>query len=274
MVSSQPGASRSSTLWHLFALLAVSSVYESLFLHHGLNRLDEGWPLYAAMQLHAGGSLYRDVLWVFPPGHVWMAWLGFALEPPGIVPTRILYAAFNVALCAAMYLLGRRIMPAPFALLGCVLLAVAAPRGHLGHLLFGYRYLVFSVLALLAFSQRLRSGDARWLLGSGLCAGAAVVFRLTPAFAVSCAVALAVVAASRDWRCWLKDWAWYALGVLAVLAPVMSWFGHGVGLDVLWLEVVERPLAMLQAQPWPALCFPDFDSRRAIRRCFLGLLQP
>ena len=31
--------------------------------------------------------------------------------------------------------------------------ALAAPHSHLGHLLFGYRYLVFSVLALLALAR-------------------------------------------------------------------------------------------------------------------------
>ena len=43
-------------------------------------------------------------------------------------------------------------MPPGFALLGALLLAVAAPSSHQGHLLFGYRYLVFSALALLAFA--------------------------------------------------------------------------------------------------------------------------
>ena len=45
------------TLWtHLLVLFAVSAGYESLFIHHGIAWLfDEGWPLYAAAQLQAGG---------------------------------------------------------------------------------------------------------------------------------------------------------------------------------------------------------------------------
>jgi len=203
-------------------ILGVSIGYEWAFLHHGLNVYDEGWPLYAAMRLHSGGVLYRDVFFVFPPGHVLAAWVGYGLDPPGIVVTRSFYAAFNVALCVGFYFLGRRFLPASFALLGALLLAVAAPGSHLWQYHFGYRYLVFSVLALLAFAERLRTGDARWLLASGMCAGVALCFRLTPAFAVSAAAGVGVVLADRDWRRWLRDWGWYALGLAAVAGPVVA----------------------------------------------------
>ena len=65
---------RDPLVWHLLLVLAVSAAYESLFLHHGLNVIDEGWPLYAAMRLHDGGTLYQDVFFVFPPGHALPAW--------------------------------------------------------------------------------------------------------------------------------------------------------------------------------------------------------
>ena len=96
--------------WHLLVLVAVSVAYESLFIHHGIAWLfDEGWPLYAAMRLHAGGVLYADVFFPFPPGHLLPAWLAYALDPPGIILARIFYAGFNVVLCVAMYFLGRRV---------------------------------------------------------------------------------------------------------------------------------------------------------------------
>ena len=79
------------------------------------------------MQMHAGGTLYQDVFWVFPPGHVLPAWIGAWLDPPGIEITRGIYGAFSTALVIAMYALGRRLMPPAFALLGALLLAVAAP---------------------------------------------------------------------------------------------------------------------------------------------------
>ena len=72
--------------------------------------------------------------------------------------------------------------------------AVAAPRGHAYHVLFGYRYLVFSMLALLAFDQRLRGGSPRWMMGAGALTGLAFVFRQDPPFAASCGVAAGLLA--------------------------------------------------------------------------------
>jgi len=265
--------SRDPLWWHFPLILAVSIGYESAFIHHGLNVFDEGWALYGAMRLHAGGVLYRDVFSAFPPGHMLCAWIGYGLDPPGIVLTRTLYAAFNVALCVGFYFLGRRFLPAPFALLGALLLALAAPRAHLAHYHFGYRYLVFSVLALLAFAERLRTGDSRWMLAGGAFAGVALCFRLTPAFAVSAAMGVGVVLADRDWRRWLRDWGWSALGLTAVAAPVVAWSAHGVGLETLWREVVVRPVAMtdLQSMEIPEMILPESWTRRKISKLFTAV---
>jgi hypothetical protein len=265
---------RRATLWHILLIVAVSGAYESLFLQHGIAWLfDEGWPLYAAMRLHSGGVLYSDTFFLFPPGHLLPAWIAYALDPPGIILARILYAMFNVALCASIYLLGRKLMEPRFALLGALLVAVAAPRSHLAHLLFGYRYLVFSVLALLAFSERLRTGVARWMWVSGVFTGVALYFRLTPAFAVGAGIGIAVMSANRSWRRWLSDWGVYTLGVLTILAPVLGWFASGVGLEALWDQAVLRilPLQSMQSKPIPALALPTSWDRELVYRWFVSL---
>ena len=76
-VAKQAPASVAPVWWALAIVVVVSCLYESRFIHYGLNRIDESWQLYAAMRLQAGGVLYDDVLWVFPPGHVWAAWLAW-----------------------------------------------------------------------------------------------------------------------------------------------------------------------------------------------------
>ena len=115
------------------------------------------------MRLHQGDALYREVFWVFPPGHLLPAWIAVAIDPPGIIATRMIYAAFTVALCLSLYSLGRRFMPERYALFGSLLLAVAAPVTHYDHQVFGYRYLVFSVITLLFFDQRLRTRKHIWM---------------------------------------------------------------------------------------------------------------
>ena len=116
---------RAALWWHVLLIVAASAGYEALFLDRSNGELfDEGWPLYAAMRLQAGGVLYRDVFFLFPPGHVLPAWLAYWLDPPGVVLARGIYAAFNVALCAALYFLAGRIMPARYALFSALLVAV------------------------------------------------------------------------------------------------------------------------------------------------------
>ncbi len=278
-----PAASplRSPIWWHVVALVSIAAAYQSLFIHHGIAWLfDEGWPLYAAKRLHEGGVLYADTFFPFPPGHLLMAWIAYAVDPPGIILARELYAAFEIALCASLYFLGRRLTTPSFAFLGALLVAVAAPRSHLAHLLFGYRYLVFSVLVLLLFSLRLSCGEDerrradRLLLAAGVLAGLALYFRLTPAFAVSCGLGVAILAASRDWRVWLRDAVAYGLGLSLVVAPVLLWFAFSVGLDALWREVVTRIIALQSAQSLPSPVFsmlPESADRAVVYRWWVAL---
>jgi hypothetical protein len=259
---------------HWLVVAGVSIAFESLFVHHGIAWLfDEGWPLYAAMRLHQGGTLYADTFFLFPPGHVWPAWIAYALDPPGVVLARIFYSVFNVAACLALYGLGRRLMPARFALLAALLLAVAAPRSHLAHLLFGYRYTVFALLGLLAFGARLRGGGRGWMFAAGLWTGVALVFRLTPAFAVACGIGVATLCAQRDWRESLRDLGAFAAGTLAAAAPVLVYFAAGVGLDALWDSAVVRilPLQSAQSKPVPELFAPAWGDREGVSQLFVAL---
>ena len=107
--------SKSKTRLHLLFIVGLSCLYESLFVAYGVNPLDDSWPIYAIWNLDNGGTLFEDVLWVFPPGHLLGAWLGVVLDPPGLTISRAFYAGFNVALVFAFYALGRHFMSATFA---------------------------------------------------------------------------------------------------------------------------------------------------------------
>jgi hypothetical protein len=267
--ASAASAKKGLLVLHIAILLAASISFESLFIDRGLNLMDEGWPLHAAMEMHDGKTLYDEVFWVFPPGHVLPAWIAYALDPPGIMLARSIYAAFSVALCIALYFVARRFMPADFALLAGLMVAVAAPNSHASQLLFGYRYLVWSVLALLFFHRRLVSKDPIWLLGAGVFTAIALFFRLTPAAAVGVAIGVGCMAADRDWRRWLRDWLWYAAGIALVALPLLSYFAHGIGLEKLWIEMFVRPVEMtdLQSTPVPDLSFPG-SSRDSLTIAF------
>lgn len=234
--------------------------------------MDEGWPLHAAMELDAGKTLYDEVFWVFPPGHLLPARIAYALDPPGLTLARTFYAAFAVALCLGLYFLARKLMPPDFAFLAAAMVAISAPQSHVEHHLFGYRYLVWSIVALLFFHQRLRFDNARWMFPAGLATGVALLFRLTPAFSVSVGIGVGILAASRDWRCWLRDACWYGAGLVVAVLPLLLWFQHSVGVEKLWLEVVVRPVEMTRAQslPLPELFMPEW-TRPSIVVAFVTL---
>jgi len=262
------------TAWHFATVLAVSTAYEALFVYYGLNLLDEAWPLRVAWQLGEGHQLYRDAFWVFPPGHLLPAWIAYRLAPPGVVLARAFYAVFSVLLSAGIYWLARHLMPARFALLTAVCVALAAPNTHLMHAVFGYRYMIFSVLALIAFARRIESDESRWLLCAGLLLGVGALFRLEAPFAAGVGIGVAVAALTPDWRRWWVDWAWLATGILAVLVPLLVWAQTTIGVDVLFREIVTRPATMLLLQ---SLEFPRFDAplgwrdRVGIRELFVAL---
>ena len=255
-------------------MVGVAAWFESLFLYFNVNWLDESWPLYAAMRLEAGGTLYQDVFFIFPPGHLLAGWIGWTLAPPGLVVARIVYSVFNLVLVAALYVLGRRIMPGPYAVIGALLVGVATANSHLEHLLFGYRYLVWAVLALLCFARRLDTGKSRWMGLAGVFVGIALCFRISPALAATGALGVATLAASRSPRRWLADGLALGLGVLLAVAPAAVWLGSAVGLDVVWREVFVRPLVMtdLQSLPVPALALPEEWTRDGVHDAFIALL--
>lgn len=254
----------------LLVVLLLSIGWESLFLTRGSNVTDEGWPLYAAMQLEAGRTLYEDVLWVFPPGHLLSAYVAHAVAPPGVFGARLGYAIFTVALVGALYVLGCRLVGPGWALLAASLVAVAAPRTHMMQVIFGYRYMVLAILALLAFDRRVRTGDRRWLVVAGSVAGVTLYFRVDTAFAACAAIGIATIALDSDPKRWAREVGLLLAGFTATVVPLMAWAGVGVGLATYWREVLVHPVAMLQPLPLPPLEWPESINRGAIARFWVA----
>jgi hypothetical protein len=255
---------RDSTRWHIPGLIVLSTFWESLFLFKGSNLLDEGWALYTGMQLAMGRQLYADISWVFPPGHALPAWLGYLLDPAGVLIPRLIYAFFAVILVVALYQLGRKVMPAHYALLGAAILAIAAPRSHMMHLLYGYRYMVLAVWVLMLYSSYLETGRLKQMFLAGMVGGVCLYFRVTPALAVSLAIAIAVLTHPGGPRAWFPAWLLYAAGLLLVIVPVLIYFATTVGLARVFDEVILHPMGMLQPLPVPLMFWPDWSSRESI----------
>jgi hypothetical protein len=236
---------------HLALIALLGAVYELQFLYEPVNPVDEGWPLYAASRLIEGGVLYDDTFFVFPPGHLLSAWVARSIDPPGFVAARCIYGFFNVAVALSLYLLGRRLMAPHLALLAALMVVFAGPSVHSLHNLFGFRYLVWAILALLAFGRHLDSDERCWLFVAGAAAGVAVAFRLTPGFAALASIGLGCLVSRRAALGRLADLAAFAVGFAVVILPVLAWATSGVELATIWREVVVRPVVMTERQSLP-----------------------
>jgi len=264
--------SRAAPRWHLPLLVAASVVFESLFVYHGVNIVDEGWTLYAARRWLEGAPLYRDVFFVFPPGHMLPSVLALWLDPPGLVVTRVIYALFATAAVVLVYRLGCRVMPPGYAFFGALMLAIGAPRSHLAHHVFGYRYIAFSLLALLCFARRLDRGDRRWLFAAGVATGAGFCFRLD-ALAAAAAIGVGSLLTARTLRDAVRDGLAFAAGAALVIVPVALALVATSGADAVWREVFVRPVAMTRDQslPIPSLALPEHWEQPLVGRWFAAV---
>lgn len=264
--------SRRAPRWHLPVLIAASVLFESLFVYHGVNVVDEGWTLYTAKRWLEGAPLYSDVFLVFPPGHMLAAVLGLLLDPPGLVVSRFVYAGFAIAAVALSYRLGCRVMPPGYAFFAALMLAIGAPRSHLAHHVFGYRYIAFSLLALLCDARRLDGGDRRWLFAAGLATGAGFCFRLD-ALAAAAAIGVGSLLTARSLRDAVRDGLAFAAGAALVILPVALALFASSGADAVWREVFVRPLAMTREQSLaiPSLELPEPWEQPGIGRWFAAV---
>jgi hypothetical protein len=109
------------------------------------------------------------------------------------------------------------------------------------------------------------------MLAAGAATGVALVFRLTPAFAVACGIGVGILCAEPSPRRWLRDASWYAAGGGLVVLPMTAWLAADVGLGTLWSEIVLRilPLQSAQSLPIPEAPFPTAWDRRQIYEWFV-----
>lgn len=264
--------SQAAPRWHVPVLVLACSVYESLFIYHGVNIVDEGWPLYAAKRWLEGAPLYSDAFFVFPPGHLLPAAAGLLLDPPGLVVSRSIYAFFQISAAIGIYLFGRRLMPPGFALFGALLIGLGAPRSHLAHHVFGYRYMVFSLISMLLFAWRLEGGKRSLLFWAGLACGVGFCVRLD-SLAAAAAIGVGVLVTSRSWREALEDGLLFSAGAALAIVPVAIAVVLEAGAESAWLEIFVRPVEMtrLQNLPMPTLSPPEEWVQPQISRWFAAI---
>jgi len=264
----------------LGVLLSIGAAYQLPLLFEGVGLIDEGHLANAALRVHRGEVLYRDVYSVYPPGSFYVVAGLFDVFTPSLIVIRAFHIALTLALATAVYGLARRLMEAPGALLAGLLVVATGWEAILERCHYGYLYGVFpiSALWLLAVLDE-REGTKRHRLGLlavGALAGVTLAFRLVPFLALACAVPAFLLARGQPFRATLERLGWIIAGGLGVLAPIAAGFalasaGAALAEAVFWTSI-EQYLGGGQFNlPFPALqFFPSEGSPTGFHRLFMN----
>lgn len=169
----------------LFALLLIP-------LRSFVQIYDEGFALLNGERVLRGEIPYLDFWTVYPPGQSYALSAVFSLFGPSLAAARLYDTLVRFSLVVGLFLIGRRIAPAPAAAACAALVALL-----LGTTSF-YCYAVFPALSLAAFAllaqmQYMATGRRRWLAASGVLTGAVALFRADVGVYTGAAVTLGLI---------------------------------------------------------------------------------
>lgn len=217
--------------------LILALAWFSLSLDLGLDLRDEGHILNQSVRTARGELPHRDFVDVYAPGVFAATGLALRLGGGEIVATRWLMAFMKALAVAASFLLARRVVSQPFAVLAA-LVAIAYWGRPVWNLNAPYASLYTLPLCLVAAWLALRAVEdarPRTALASGVVAGLAVLFKHTLGLLFAGGLGLALLAAGmladapgnrpgRDRALSVSVWGAAALALLAPLAalPALS----------------------------------------------------
>ena len=164
------------------AVFALTFAYFALFVRYGLNVDDEGTLLAEFHRTYLGQLPYRDFhIGYTPLGHYFQAFL-FSLFGVSVEPLRWALAVSNGLVAALLFAVGRRIVPAAFALLPSLVYCAIIPFYPGEFASFNVPYpawygVLFGVAGFWMLLRALESGGLRWFAASGLTAGLAFSFK-------------------------------------------------------------------------------------------------
>ena len=172
-------ASSRWVIWNgpLLITIGAGLIVYGLFYNRGIWLSVIGYSVSPAERVLNGQVPYRDFLFNYTPGILWLNAAVMRVFGTALLPIQIGLFAFKLATLVALYWLGKRLM-SPWA----ALVPVGLTLCWLGHrYIFNVHPTQYSMLFILAaiittlkFDE---TGDARWLIASGLLVGLVLVFK-------------------------------------------------------------------------------------------------
>jgi 4-amino-4-deoxy-L-arabinose transferase-like glycosyltransferase len=161
----------------LLLTLAAGIICYGIFFNRGLGLSVIGYSIAPAERVMQGEVPYRDFLFNYTPGILWVNALLMKLLGVTLMTTRVGLFAFKLATLLALFYLARRLIGRCAALV-----PIALALAWLGHQqifnVYPDQYLMlFALAGLLCMLNYNRTSRFRWLLVSGLCVGAVFLFK-------------------------------------------------------------------------------------------------
>jgi hypothetical protein len=158
-------------------VLVASLAFSAFFVDKMFDGTDEGQALLSGKLISQGEVLYTQVRNIYTPGVFLIGALVHVLFAPNeILFARIIMALFAASAGALLYLIARRLVPHPYALLPPVLLLIwGIPFQH--YTTPTWPAVFFQVLAVYFIIRNEESGKLRHLLLAGFAVGASAFFK-------------------------------------------------------------------------------------------------
>lgn len=158
-------------------LLLLVLVLHLWAIHFGLDPLDEGYFLYTSSRVFAGEIPYRDFSTPYTPAFFYLNALVFKLFGLEVVNLRLAMLVPRLGVLVLTYLLGRRIMPAPFALLPAFVLLADDPSPGVWESHPAWWAIFLAVLSVWCVCRYRERGRFGWWVAAGLAAAASFAFK-------------------------------------------------------------------------------------------------
>jgi len=220
----EPGRSAQYTKLPLLITFAAGVFVYGLFYNRGIWLSVVGYSISPAERVLGGEVPYRDFLFNYTPGILWLNAAAMRAFGVALLPIHVVLLLTKVSTLLALYLLGKRLMSGWAALVPVGLMLC-----WLGHrFIFNVHPTQYSILFVLAAIITTlvydENGEARWLIASGLLIGLVFLLKYNVGLILLGTGSAAIMAREA-----VPGWAGSRAGVARALCRVPAyWLGFGL----------------------------------------------
>jgi 4-amino-4-deoxy-L-arabinose transferase-like glycosyltransferase len=221
--------------WPIILAVAGGFVCYGLFVNRGLGLSVIGYSIAPAERVLQGEIPYRDFLFNYTPGILWVNALLMKAFGPTLMATRIGLFVFKLTTLLTLYHLGRRLTNRWLALVPVVLTLAWLGHQQIFNVYPDQYLMLFALAGLLCMLNYDRTGGLSWLVFCGLATGTVFLFKYNVGvlLAASCiaAICLREMMTARRLAGAAKAITFFVVGFAVVAGALLAYlvYNHALG---------------------------------------------